>query len=318
MIALVEVKNLTKRYGKLTAVDDISFTAKEGEILGFLGPNGAGKSTTMNMITGYISSTSGTVTVDGEEILRNPKAVKRNIGYLPEIPPLYVDMTVRKYLEFMFELKKVRLPKREHIEEVMRLVKITDVKERIIKHLSKGYRQRVGFAQALLGNPPVLILDEPTVGLDPKQIIEIRKLIKSLGKKHTVIFSSHVLSEVSATCDRIIVISNGKIVADAKTDELGSTLAGDEKLSLDIEGSPSAVLDTLKVIPGVLKIRKLRDVGSSASRYIVEYKTDRDVRRDVFKAMANSGFVILNMQSANETLEDSFLRLVAEDNSKEV
>ncbi len=315
---MVEVKNLTKRYGKLTAVDDISFTAKEGEILGFLGPNGAGKSTTMNMITGYISSTSGTVTVDGEEILRNPKAVKRNIGYLPEIPPLYVDMTVRKYLEFMFELKKVRLPKREHIEEVMRLVKITDVKERIIKHLSKGYRQRVGFAQALLGNPPVLILDEPTVGLDPKQIIEIRKLIKSLGKKHTVIFSSHVLSEVSATCDRIIVISNGKIVADAKTDELGSTLAGDEKLSLDIEGSPSAVLDTLKVIPGVLKIRKLRDVGSSASRYIVEYKTDRDVRRDVFKAMANSGFVILNMQSANETLEDSFLRLVAEDNSKEV
>ena len=318
MIALVEVKNLTKRYGKLTAVDDISFTAKEGEILGFLGPNGAGKSTTMNMITGYISSTSGTVTVDGEEILRNPKAVKRNIGYLPEIPPLYVDMTVRKYLEFMFELKKVRLPKREHIEEVMRLVKITDVKERIIKHLSKGYRQRVGFAQALLGNPPVLILDEPTVGLDPKQIIEIRKLIRSLGKKHTVIFSSHVLSEVSATCDRIIVISNGKIVADAKTDELGSTLAGDEKLSLDIEGSPSAVLDTLKVIPGVLKIRKLRDVGSSASRYIVEYKTDRDIRRDVFKAMANSGFVILNMQSANETLEDSFLRLVAEDNSKEV
>ena len=315
---MVEVKNLTKRYGKLTAVDDISFTAKEGEILGFLGPNGAGKSTTMNMITGYISSTSGTVTVDGEEILRNPKAVKRNIGYLPEIPPLYVDMTVRKYLEFMFELKKVRLPKREHIEEVMRLVKITDVKERIIKHLSKGYRQRVGFAQALLGNPPVLILDEPTVGLDPKQIIEIRKLIRSLGKKHTVIFSSHVLSEVSATCDRIIVISNGKIVADAKTDELGSTLAGDEKLSLDIEGSPSAVLDTLKVIPGVLKIRKLRDVGSSASRYIVEYKTDRDIRRDVFKAMANSGFVILNMQSANETLEDSFLRLVAEDNSKEV
>ena len=313
VMALVEVKNLTKRYGKLTAVDGISFTANEGEVLGFLGPNGAGKSTTMNMITGYISSTSGTVTIDGEEILRNPKAVKKNIGYLPEIPPLYVDMTVRKYLEFMFDLKKVRLPKREHVEEVMRLVKITDVKERIIKHLSKGYRQRVGLAQALLGNPPVLILDEPTVGLDPKQIIEIRKLIKSLGKKHTVIFSSHVLSEVSATCDRIIVISGGKIVADAKTDELSSSISGDEKLSLDVEGSVSTVLDTLKVIPNVLKIRKIREVSDTTARYIVEYKKDKDVRRDVFRSLANAGCVILNMQSGNETLEDSFLRLVAED-----
>ena len=222
-------------------------------------------------------------------------------------------MTVRKYLEFMFDLKKVRLPKREHVEEVMRLVKITDVKERIIKHLSKGYRQRVGLAQALLGNPPVLILDEPTVGLDPKQIIEIRKLIKSLGKKHTVIFSSHVLSEVSATCDRIIVISGGKIVADAKTDELSSSISGDEKLSLDVEGSVSTVLDTLKVIPNVLKIRKIREVSDTTARYIVEYKKDKDVRRDVFRSLANAGCVILNMQSGNETLEDSFLRLVAED-----
>ena len=213
---MVEVKHLTKCYGDIKAVDDISFTVETGEVLGFLGPNGAGKSTTMNMITGYISSTSGTVTIDGSEILDNPKETKKKIGYLPEIPPLYVDMTVRKYLEFMFDLKKVKLPKKEHIEEVIRLVRISEQSERIIKNLSKGYRQRVGFAQALLGNPPVLILDEPTVGLDPKQIIEIRKLIKSLGKKHTVIFSSHVLSEISATCDRIIVISNGKIVADAK------------------------------------------------------------------------------------------------------
>ena len=179
---MVEVKKLTKNYGNIKAVDNISFTVGEGEILGFLGPNGAGKSTTMNIITGYISSTSGTVTIDGKEILENPKEAKAKIGYLPEIPPLYTDMTVKKYLEFMFDLKKVKLPKKEHIEEVMRLVRITEQADRIIKNLSKGYRQRVGFAQALLGNPPVLILDEPTVGLDPMQIIEIRKLIKSLGK----------------------------------------------------------------------------------------------------------------------------------------
>lgn len=315
---MVEVKNLVKRYGKNTAVDDISFTVENGEVLGFLGPNGAGKSTTMNIITGYISSSSGTVTVDGAEILRDPKTVKEKIGYLPEIPPLYVDMTVRKYLQFMFDLKKVKLPKAEHIDEVMRLVKITDVSERLIRNLSKGYRQRVGFAQALLGNPPVLILDEPTVGLDPKQIIEIRKLIRGLGKKHTVIFSSHVLSEVSATCDRIIVISNGKIVADAKTEELSSSISGDEKLSLDVEGSPSTVLNTLKVIPGVLKIRKTRDLGGNVSRYIIEYRKDKDIRRNVFKAMASEGCVILDMQSGNETLEESFLKLVSEDQRKEV
>lgn len=313
---VVEVKNLTKRYGDTTVVDDISFTAKQGEVLGFLGPNGAGKSTTMNMITGYISSSSGTVTVDGVEILDDPKKVKSSIGYLPELPPLYVDMTVRKYLEFMFDLKKVRLPKKEHIDEVMRLVKISDVSERIIKHLSKGYRQRVGFAQALLGNPPVLILDEPTVGLDPQQIIEIRNLIKKLGKKHTVIFSSHVLSEISATCDRIVVISRGKIVADARTDELGTAVSGEQKLSLDVDGSQGTVLNALKVIPGVLKIRKTQDVTSGVGRYIVEYQQDIDIRRDVFRAIASAGCVILNMESANETLEDSFLRLTTEDQTR--
>ncbi len=315
---MVEVKNLTKRYGSSTAVDNISFTVGSGEVLGFLGPNGAGKSTTMNIITGYISSSSGTVTVDGDEILRNPKAVKRKIGYLPEIPPLYVDMTVRKYLGFMFDLKKVKLPKSEHIDEVMRLVKIEDVSERLIKNLSKGYRQRVGFAQALLGNPPVLILDEPTVGLDPKQIIEIRKLIRSLGKKHTVIFSSHVLSEVSATCDRIVVISNGKIVADAKTEELSSSISGDEKLSLDIEGAQATVLDALKVIPGVITIRKTLDINDKTARYIVEYKKEKDIRKSVFTAIASAGCVILNMQSGNETLEESFLKLVSEDQREEV
>ncbi len=317
MIFVVEVKNLTKRYGSMTVVDNISFTVGEGEILGFLGPNGAGKSTTMNMITGYISSNSGTVTVDGYEVLENPKKVKSSIGYLPEIPPLYVDMTVKKYLEFMFDLKKVKLPKKEHIEEVMRLVKISDVANRIIKHLSKGYRQRVGFAQALLGNPPVLILDEPTVGLDPQQIIEIRNLIKSLGKKHTIIFSSHVLSEISATCDRIVVISNGKIVADTKASELSTVVSGNQKLRLDIEGSQGTVLNALKVIPGVLKIKKQRDINDKTSRYLIEYQNGIDIRRDVFKAIAQADCVILDMQSGNETLEDSFLKLVTQDQTKD-
>lgn len=313
---MVEVKNLVKRYGSIKAVNGISFTVEDGEILGFLGPNGAGKSTTMNMITGYISSTSGSVTIDGYDILEDPKEAKSRIGYLPEIPPLYLDMTVRKYLEFMFDLKRVSLPKREHISEVMKLVKITDVQDRIIKNLSKGYKQRVGFAQALLGNPPVLILDEPTVGLDPKQIIEIRNLIKSLGKKHTVIFSSHVLSEISATCDRIIVISGGKIVADAKTSELASSISGEQKLALEIEGSQSTILNGLKNIPGVLRVKKLRDVSEIAGRYVVEYKNGVDIRREVFNAMALNNCPILNMQSGNETLEESFLQLVSQDQSQ--
>lgn len=315
---MVEVKNLTKSYGNIKAVDDISFTVERGEILGFLGPNGAGKSTTMNMITGYISSTSGTVTVDGSEILENPKETKRKIGYLPEIPPLYVDMTVKAYLGFMFDLKKVKLPKKEHIEQVMRLVKIDDVQNRIIKNLSKGYKQRVGFAQALLGNPPVLILDEPTVGLDPMQIIEIRNLIKNLGKKHTVILSSHVLSEISAICDRIIVISKGKLVADAKTSELSSVISGEQKLKLDVEGNQNTVLDALKVIPGVLKVRKQRDVTDGIGRYIVEYKKDADIRKRVFSAIASAGCYILDMQSGNETLEDSFLKLTAVDQTEKI
>lgn len=310
---MVEVKHLTKCYGDIKAVDDISFTVETGEVLGFLGPNGAGKSTTMNMITGYISSTSGTVTIDGSEILDNPKETKKKIGYLPEIPPLYVDMTVRKYLEFMFDLKKVKLPKKEHIDEVMRLVRISEQSERIIKNLSKGYRQRVGFAQALLGNPPVLILDEPTVGLDPKQIIEIRKLIKSLGKKHTVIFSSHVLSEISATCDRIIVISNGKIVADAKTEELSTAVSGEEKLSLEIEGASADIISAIKKIPAVIRANKVKTMRDNTAKYMVEYEKGVDIRCDVFSAMARIGCPILNMQSGNETLEDMFLKLTTGD-----
>lgn len=306
---MIEVKNLTKRYGKLKAVDNISFSVDSGEVLGFLGPNGAGKSTTMNIITGYISSTSGTVTIDGHEILEEPKKAKQKIGYLPEVPPLYPDMTVRKYLEFMFELKKVKLPKKEHIDEVMRIVGIKGKDGRIIKNLSKGYRQRVGFAQALLGNPPVLILDEPTVGLDPKQIIEFRKLIRSLGKKHTVIFSSHVLSEISATCERVIVISNGKIVADGKTDELSQSFSGKKKLSLIVDSKSSDVLAELKKIPGVKKAEKVRSFSNGSVKYSISYSKDEDIRKDVFSAMVRIDAPILEMQSGDETLEDMFLKL---------
>lgn len=308
---MVEVKNLTKKYGSIKAVDNISFTANSGEVLGFLGPNGAGKSTTMNIITGYLSSTSGTVTVNGSEILENPKATKTKIGYLPEIPPLYPDMTVKNYLEFMFDIKKVKLDKELHIQEVMSIVKISDVKDRIIKNLSKGYKQRVGFAQALLGNPPVLILDEPTVGLDPKQIIEIRNLIRGLAKKHTVIFSSHVLSEVSAICDRIIVISNGKIVADAKTDELSTVLSGKAQLVLEVEGSASAVSSAINNVYGVKKVTQ-----DGINRYSVDFDADIDVRKGIFNALVNSGCTILEMRTSGMSLEESFLRLTAENNHK--
>ena len=253
---MIEVKNLKKRYGNKLAVNDVSFTVENGEILGFLGPNGAGKSTTMNIITGYLSSTEGSVTIDGCEILEDPIGAKSKIGYLPEFPPLYPDMTVIKYLEFMYDLKKVKLPKKAHIAEVCDLVKITHVKDRVIKNLSKGYKQRVGLAQALLGNPELLILDEPTVGLDPKQIIEIRNLIKSLGKKHTVILSSHVLPEVQATCDRVIVINKGSIVADDTPENLSKKLTGEHKLVVRIDGREQEVYSTLRAIDGMIAVTK--------------------------------------------------------------
>ncbi len=301
---MVEVKNLCKNYGEIKALDDISFTANSGEVLGFLGPNGAGKSTTMNIITGYLSASSGTVTVDGDEVLDNPRAVKSKIGYLPEVPPLYPDMTVEGYLSFLFDLKAVRLPKDEHIREVMCIVKIDDVRGRLIKNLSKGYRQRVGFAQALLGNPPVLILDEPTVGLDPKQIIEIRTLIKGLGKKHTVIFSSHVLSEVSATCDRVVMIHNGRIVADEKVGELSETISGSGMLELEIEGSATEIAQALNAVDGVRKVTR-----TASQCYTVEHDSDKDVRRAVFCAIARTDGAILMMRRGGMTLEESFLRL---------
>ena len=275
---MIEVKNLVKNYGRQTALDGVTFSVKDGEILGFLGPNGAGKSTTMNIITGYISATDGTVLIDGIDILEEPKKAKSKIGYLPEIPPVYGDMTVEGYLKFMFDIKKLTLPKKEHILEVSKLVGVDKVSDRLIKHLSKGYRQRVGFAQALLGNPPVLILDEPTVGLDPNQIIEMRNLIRKLGKKHTVILSSHVLSEVQATCDRIVVINKGKIVADDMKDSMTSR-AADNKLVAVIEGREQGVISAIRNISGVVNVRKTGEPEHGCGEYTIECKDEADIRR---------------------------------------
>ncbi len=309
---MVEVKNITKCYGDKKAVDNVSFTVNSGEILGFLGPNGAGKSTTMNIITGYLSSSSGTVTVDGCEILDDPKGVKSKIGYLPEIPPLYMDMTVQKYLEFMYDLKKVKLDKDAHIEEVCRLVKISSVSNRIIKNLSKGYKQRVGLAQALLGNPPVLILDEPTVGLDPKQIIEIRNLVKSLGKKHTVILSSHILSEVQAICDRVVIISNGKIVADETTEGLSKSLAKSNRLLVQIKGPKSGVITAVSNVKNVKSIKTEREISEDVYEYIVEANEDCDIRSDLFFKLAEEKWPLILLQSADLSLEEIFLKLTTD------
>ncbi|MGN0476768.1 MAG: ABC transporter ATP-binding protein [Ruminococcus sp.] len=314
---MVEVKNLVKQYGDIKAVNNVSFTVNDGEILGFLGPNGAGKSTTMNIITGYISSTRGTVTINDAEILKNPKEAKSQIGYLPELPPLYMDMTVRKYLEFMFSIKKVKLPKKAHIDEVLSVTKLSDHQNRIIRNLSKGYRQRVGLAQALLGNPPVLILDEPTVGLDPSQIREFRGLIKGLGKKHTVIFSSHILSEISAICDRVIVISNGEIVADTKVNELSSAITGKSTLTLEVEGSTSAVTSALNTVDGVQKVSVERQNSQDCNVYNVQHESGVDIRKGVFNVMAKNNLPILSMNEGGMSLEEAYLRLTSKNTFKE-
>ena len=257
---MIEVSNLVKKYGDHTAVDHLSFQIEKGKIYGFLGPNGAGKSTTMNMITGYIASTEGKVMIDGHDILEEPEAAKKCIGYLPEMPPLYFDMTVLEYMKFAADLKKIpRNQKDKQIKEVMDMVKITDMKDRLIKNLSKGYRQRVGLAQAILGYPEVIILDEPTVGLDPKQIIEIRDLIKGLKQKHTVILSSHILSEVRAVCDYVLIISHGKLVASDTPDNLERLAAGSNSLLMKIKGEKDTIRKALETIEGVTGVEMSYD-----------------------------------------------------------
>lgn len=306
---MIEVKNLTKRYGSHTAVNDISFEVNEGEILGFLGPNGAGKSTTMNILTGYLSSTSGTVKINGFDVLEDPQSAKASIGYLPEHPPLYLDMTVREYLNFMYDLKKCTLPREPHIAEICRLMKITDVYGRLIKNLSKGYRQRVGFAQALIGNPPVLILDEPTVGLDPNQIIEIRSLIKKLGKKHTVILSSHILPEIQAVCDRIVIISKGEIVADDTAAALSERYSDDHSLQVRVAGPETEVKALLEKVSGVERVSVLGEKERGTVDFAVYPKEGADVRRDMFERLAARNWPIFSLQSMQMTLEDIFITL---------
>ncbi len=306
---MIEVKELTKHYGDKKAVNGISFTVNDGEILGFLGPNGAGKSTTMNMLTGYISSTSGTAVINGVDILDDPINAKKNIGYLPEIPPLYMDMTVKSYLNYIYDLKKCKLPRKEHLQGICNLCKITDVKDRIIKHLSKGYKQRVGLAQALIGNPPVLILDEPTVGLDPSQMKEIRNLIKNLGKSHTVILSSHILSEIQQVCDRVIIINGGEVAADDTADNLSKKMSVDPRLVVRLEGNKEEILRKLKTLEGVKTASAEREIVENIFEYEVRADEKADISRQISNMAQENSWTILKMHTTELTLEDIFLKI---------
>lgn len=306
---MIEVKELTKHYGDKKAVNGISFTVNDGEILGFLGPNGAGKSTTMNMLTGYISSTSGTAIINGVDILDDPIKAKSNIGYLPEIPPLYTDMTVKSYLNYIYDLKKCKLPRKEHMQSICNLCKITDVKDRIIKHLSKGYKQRVGLAQALIGNPPVLILDEPTVGLDPSQVKEIRNLIKKLGKSHTVILSSHILSEVQQVCDRVIIINGGRVAADDTADNLSKKMSVDPRVVVRLEGDKEEILKALKAVSEIKSVTLEREIGENVNEYEIEAEENADVCHKIGEIALENKWIVLKMHTTELTLEDIFLKI---------
>ncbi|MDR2909030.1 MAG: ABC transporter ATP-binding protein [Oscillospiraceae bacterium] len=316
---MIEVRNVTKRYGERFALRDISFSAAGGEILGVLGPNGAGKTTAMNIITGYLSSGEGEVTVGGFEIFKEPMKAKRQMGYLPEQPPLYQDMTVSEYLSFAWDLKGLgRKNKKDSIAEVMRRVKIDDVEKRRIRNLSKGYRQRVGLGQALLGAPGAIILDEPTVGLDPRQIIEMRELIRSLGKKHTVLLSSHILSEVQAVCDRIVVINKGRLVADGTPKSLSDSLEKTGRLHLRIAGAAKKIRSALEGAAGVAALREEPAFEEKATDWLVIPKEGvRDIRKNIFYALAEARLPILHMRGEELTLEEIFLRLTQEPDSPE-
>ena len=307
---MIEINHLVKNYGSKFAVDDISFTVREGEIVGFLGPNGAGKSTTMNILTGYLSSTSGEAKVGGIDILENPDEAKKLIGFLPEQPPLYVDMTVQEYLNFVYDIKACRLNRERHLEEIRKVTKIDDVKNRLIRNLSKGYRQRVGIAQALVGNPPVIIFDEPTVGLDPKQIIEIRNLIRSLGKNHTVILSTHILSEVQSVCDRIVIINEGKIIADEKTENITQVVEDHRRYAVKIAGPQREVAAALRAIPGVLSVEVTGERELDSHVYRLEAEKGVDVRKPVFYAMAENNWPITGLETVGMNLEEVFTRII--------
>ncbi|WP_410496131.1 ABC transporter ATP-binding protein [Cellulosilyticum sp. ST5] len=310
MNTLIEVTNLVKKYGKHTAVNNISFTVKEGEILGFLGPNGAGKSTTMNMLTGYLSSTSGTIKISGIDILENPIEAKKHIGYLPELPPLYVDMTVNDYLVFVAKLKK--LPSKDlktHINEVLERTELTHVQGRLIRNLSKGYKQRVGLASALIGSPDVLILDEPTVGLDPKQIIEMRNLIKELSEKHTIILSSHILPEISAICDSIMIINKGNMVALDTPENLKDLFSHNHLTTLRLRNTDEAFLSALRAIEGVTEVKELDSVEENTVELSLSSNRENDIREKIFEVCVTHHKPLLMMKSEDISLEDIFLKV---------
>ena len=307
---MIRISNLVKNFGSKYALDDVSFSVGKGEIVGFLGPNGAGKSTTMNIITGYLSSTSGEVKVGGIDIFENPDEAKKLIGFLPEQPPLYIDMTVDEYLSFVYELKGCTLNKKKHLEEVRSVTKIEDVRRRLIKNLSKGYRQRVGIAQALIGNPPIIIFDEPTVGLDPKQIIEIRNLIRNLGKTHTVILSTHILSEVQSVCDRVVIINEGKIVADEKIESLSEVVQDRRRYTAKICGPQREVLSAIRSIQGVSRVEVTGERELDSYTYLIEAGQGVDIRKPLFFEMSKQGKAIIGLEAAQMNLEEIFIRIM--------
>ena len=307
---MIEVSHLSKSYGSHRALHDVSFSIAEGEIVGFLGPNGAGKSTTMNILTGCLSSDTGSVTVDGKNILDDPLGAKRRIGYLPEQPPVYPDMTVEEYLGFVYELRGATAPRREHIAGICEQVRLTDVRRRLIGNLSKGYRQRVGIAQALVGDPPVLIFDEPTVGLDPKQIIEVRNLLRTLGKNHTVILSTHILPEVQAICGRLLIINEGRLIADRTTDELTRVIRDGQRYRLKVAGPQKEVLAVLRSVGGVLRADTNADRDGEAYSFSIECAAGADVRPAIFYALAEHRYPLYAMEAVRSDLEDVFLQLI--------
>lgn len=313
---MIEITDIRKSFGDKHAVDGISFRVEEGEILGFLGPNGAGKSTTLNIITGYLSADSGTVKIDGTDILADPLKAKRDIGFLPEIPPLYLEMTVYEYLSFVYDLKGCKLPRKQHLKEICEVVKIWDVSKRLIKNLSKGYRQRVGIAQALIGNPKVLIFDEPTIGLDPRQIIEIRNLIRMLGKEHTIILSTHILPEVQTVCDRIVVINKGRVVANERTEDLINAVEGSRKLVAKIVGPEEEVLRALRGIGGIKTADIIGKRDTDSVSYMLESLDRVDIRKPLFYLLASKGWPLIGLEGVELSLEDIFIRLVGKEKEK--
>lgn len=315
---MIEVSHLSKRYGRFLALEDVSFSVAEGEIVGLLGPNGAGKSTIMNILTGCLSATGGEVKVAGVDLRENPTKAKANIGYLPEQPPLYPDMTVLEYLRFVYDLKAVTLPRNPHLAEIMDLVKLGDMAHRLIGQLSKGYKQRVGIAGALVGDPKLVIFDEPTVGLDPKQIIEVRQLLRVLAKRHTVLLSTHILAEAKAVCHRVLILNRGRLIADRPTDDLAREVESHVHYRYSIIGTEATVIKTLKNVNGVKNVTATGQRDGEAMVYLVEGASGADCRKSIYYALSKESLPILAADAAGADLESLFIRLVDMSDSAKV